>query len=77
MLEQIAKKKGLTRKETVEREQRVNSLASKKGKLKKQSEKISMVVESKDVPDTEQAARRLIRDFLNNRFAYHTPVPSN
>jgi len=74
LLEQIAKKKGLNKTESVEKEQRVNTLVNKKGKLKKQTDKVSMVVEKIQVPDKEQAARRLIRDYLNNRLAYFTPV---
>jgi hypothetical protein len=53
----------------VETDRNISYLAeAKKGsKLKKKSEK---VIEKKMVPNVEAAARRLIRDFLNNRIVY-------
>lgn len=33
------------------------------------------VIETKRVPNVEMAAKRVIRDFLNNRITYYTKVP--
>jgi len=73
LLGHIATKKGLLKKETVEVEKKVNSLGTnRRGKLKKQSDKVQVMEEVRQVPDHDGAARRLIRDFLNNRLSYYS-----
>ena len=57
MLDQIALKKGLVE------QVRVDGKIEKKGKKSK--------AEKKDVPQRIDAAKRVLRDFLNNRINYH------
>lgn len=78
LLEQIALKKGLVKREQVEVEKRVNQLVTgKNGKKKKQTDKVAVVTETKTIPDRDAAGKRLIRDFLNNRLSYFSKPPSN
>jgi len=72
MLEHIAVKKGLVDTKEVETEKKESLMVPKKGKLKKKSQP---VVEVQKVPNVEMAAKRVIRDFLNNRLTYYTKVP--
>ena len=72
MLENIAVKKGLVDTKEVETEKKESLMVEKKGKMKKKSQP---VVEVQRVPNIEQAAKRVIRDFLSNRIVYHTKVP--
>lgn len=72
MLENIAVKKGLVDTKEVETEKKESLMVPKKGKLKKKSQP---VVEVQKVPNVEMAAKRVIRDFLNNRLTYYTKVP--
>ena len=72
MLEHIAVKKGLVDTKEVETEKKESIMEPKKGKLKKRSQP---VVEVQRVPNVEMAAKRVIRDFLNNRIVYCTKVP--
>jgi len=59
-------------------EQRVNTLVTKKnGKAKKQTDKVKVVTQTRNVPDTSMAAKRLIRDFLNNRLNYSSKPPKS
>ena len=60
LLVQIAKKKGWTKKVQVD--------SGKTGKDGKP------LVKSVTVPDQSMAARRVLRDFLNNRLSYHSKV---
>jgi nuclear GTP-binding protein len=62
MLDQIAMKKGLVE------QVRVDGKTEKKGKKSKS--------EKKDVPKKTDAAKRVLRDFLNNRINYHCAPPS-
>ena len=71
-LEHIAVKKGLVDTKEVETEKKESHMVPKKGKLKKKSQP---VVEVQKVPNVEMAAKRVIRDFLNNRLTYYTKVP--
>ena len=61
MLDQIAMKKGLIE------QVRVDGKLEKKGKKSKS--------EKKDVPQKVDAAKRVLRDFLNNRILYHVNPP--
>ena len=65
-------KKGLVDTKEVETEKKESLMVPKKGKLKKKSQP---VVEVQRVPNVEMAAKRVIRDFLNNRLTYYTKVP--
>ena len=65
-------KKGLIDTKEVETEKKESVMEPKKGKLKKRSQP---VVEVQRVPNVEMAAKRVIRDFLNNRIVYSTKVP--
>jgi pantoate kinase len=73
MLENIAVKKGLVETKEVETEKKESLMVAKKNKMKKKSQP---VVEVQRVPNVEQAAKRVIRDFLNNRLTYYTKVPT-
>jgi hypothetical protein len=57
----------------VETEKKESLMVPKKNKMKKKSQP---VVETQRVPNVEQAAKRVIRDFLNNRLTYFTKVPT-
>jgi outer membrane receptor for monomeric catechols len=72
MLQNIAVKKGLVDTKEVETEKKESLMDAKKGKKKKVSQP---VVETQRVPNVEMAAKRVIRDFLNNRLTYYTKVP--
>ena len=73
MLENIAVKKGLVEVKEVETEKKESVMVDKKNKMKKKSQP---VVEVQKVANVEQAAKRVIRDFLNNRLTYFTKVPT-
>jgi hypothetical protein len=61
------------REEQVKEEQVVNTLQNKKmRRMAKVSEKKMVVTKTVKVPDTQEAARRLIRDFLNNKLTFFT-----
>jgi len=72
-LDQVAKKKGLVERVRVPIDENVALLVKNKaGKMVKRSEK---KLEYHDVPDRDNAARRVIRDFLNNRLSYSAKPP--
>ena len=68
LLENLAIKKGLVTTEKVEVEKKVAKLVPAGGrKMKKTNEIAKVVTETKQIPNKPDAARRLIRDFLNNK----------
>jgi hypothetical protein len=73
MLEKIAYKKGLVeiKEVTTDKIENINTI-TKVGKKKREARN---VVEKQTVCDVDEAAKRVIRDFLNNRLNYFSKVP--
>jgi ribosome biogenesis GTPase A len=73
LLEQVARKKGLLREEAVEQTQTLKKLVpAKKRREKAVNETVQVVVGKRQVADREEAARRVLRDFLGGRLTYFT-----
>ena len=72
MLEQIAKKKGLVEYKDVTTDKIENVNTTKSGKKARVARN---VVEKQMVCNVDEAAKRMIRDFLNNRLNHYSKVP--
>lgn len=75
MLEQIAKKKGLVEYKDVVTDKIENVNAIRKGKGSKKTREAKNVIERQLVCNVDEAAKRVIRDFLNNRLNHYSKVP--
>jgi hypothetical protein len=73
MLELIAKKKGLVEYKEVVTDKIENVIVKTKTDKKKREAK--KVVEKQMVCNVDEAAKRVIRDFLNNRLNFFSQVP--
>jgi len=73
MLELIAKKKGLVEYKDVVTDKIENVIVKTKNDKKKREAK--KVVEKQHVCNVDEAAKRMIRDFLNNRLNFYSKVP--
>ena len=71
MLEQIAKKKGLVEYKDVTTDKIENVNTTKSGKKARVARN---VVEKQMVCNVDEAAKRMIRDFLNNRLNHYVVV---
>ena len=74
LLELVAVKKGILKEAAPSQIQQAPAASDqdKKGKKKKKVEEAPKV---ELVPDLDQAARRILRDFLNNRLNFFSKVP--
>ena len=73
MLELIAKKKGLVEHREVVTDKIENVIVKTKADKKKREAK--NVIEKQLVCNVDEAARRVLRDFLNNRLNFYSKVP--
>ena len=73
MLELIAKKKGLVEYKEVVTDKIENVIVKTKTDKKKREAK--NVIEKQMVCNVDEAARRMLRDFLNNRLNFYSKVP--